>query len=238
MELFDDTTVAELSRCVLDKSVAESSTAGPYDITVVTVVLNAIDGNRSRRLHQCLDSVQKQKNVRVEHLIVDGASKDGTTEMLRAYKNRNVDIRLLSKPDAGIYDAMNRGIALAHGKYVIFLYSDDYYQDPLHDLTYRQKPNFCSKPSADRGDWSRGRDCYYGNAGTQTYRKTPSYDPTTNTCNVKIETFNCKKTGTLRKWRNRCKLWYPDKPDSVETKTYKMPEWNDKGSKFFKSDCK
>ena len=102
---------------------------------------------------------------------------------------------------------------------------------------YREEPNFCSKPSGYAGWGSENNACPNGNAGVRTYRKTPSYDPATNTCNVTIETYNCKKTGTLRKWKDRCKQWDVNKPDSVETKAYSMPEWNDKGSTFFKDDC-
>ena len=77
-----------------------------------------------------LDSVQQQEGVRLEHLIIDGASTDGTLELLKDYNNTNHDIRILSKPDNGIYEAMNRGIALSRGKYVIFLNSDDYFHNP------------------------------------------------------------------------------------------------------------
>ena len=68
-----------------------------------------------------------QTGVVVEHLIIDGSSTDGTLDFLQAYTNAHHDIRILSKPDSGIYEAMNRGIALSRGKYVIVLNSDDYY---------------------------------------------------------------------------------------------------------------
>lgn len=128
METLDGSVAEDLSRLVLDKP-ASSSSDGNCDVTVVTVVFNAVKGGRGKMFCQCLDSVQSQRGVAVEHLIVDGASEDGTVDMVRGYDNRNVGIRLLSFHDSGIYDAMNRGIALARGKYVVFLNSDDFYHD-------------------------------------------------------------------------------------------------------------
>ena len=96
-------------------------------VTVVTVCFNPLKAGREELFTKNLDSVQLQSGVATEHLIIDGASTDGTLDFLRAYPNKNHDIRILSKADSGIYEAMNRGIALARGKYVIFLNSDDYY---------------------------------------------------------------------------------------------------------------
>ena len=139
-----DIVVEDLSRRVLDKP-APSQAGGGCDVTVVTVVFNAIEGGRGEMLRQCLDSVQSQRGVAVEHLIVDGASKDGTVDMVRGYDNRSAGIRLLSAPDSGIYDAMNRGIALARGKYVVFLNSDDFYHDAsgLADAVARLERTGC-----------------------------------------------------------------------------------------------
>lgn len=63
----------------------------------------------------------------IEHLVIDGASKDGTIEMVLGHANPQ--IRLISEPDRGIYDAMNKGLALASGEIVGFLNSDDFYAD-------------------------------------------------------------------------------------------------------------
>lgn len=85
-------------------------------VSVVTVVFNAVKSGRARELRQCLASVQNQENVKIEHLIVDGASKDGTLDLIREFKNDRTPIRLYSAKDQGIYHAMNRGIALARGR--------------------------------------------------------------------------------------------------------------------------
>lgn len=97
------------------------------EVTVVTVCFNPLKDGRKELFMKNLDSVQEQVGVTIEHLIIDGASTDGTLDFLASYNNSNCDIRILSKPDSGIYEAMNRGIALAKGKYVTFLNTDDYY---------------------------------------------------------------------------------------------------------------
>lgn len=137
---------ALLERDVLVKEPSEAPRdEGVPDVTVVTVVFNAFKSGRGEQFRQCLDSVQRQEGVRMEHLVIDGASKDGTVEYLRSYVNRFVRMRVLSKKDNGIYDAMNRGIALARGKYVIFLNSDDYYHDPrgMKDSFAMLEKTFC-----------------------------------------------------------------------------------------------
>ena len=103
--------------------------ADSIDVTVVTVCFNPLKDGRRELFLKNLDSVQAQENIRLEHLIIDGASTDGTLDWLMEYENTRYDLRLLSKPDSGIYEAMNRGIALARGKYIIYLNSDDYFHD-------------------------------------------------------------------------------------------------------------
>lgn len=102
----------------------------PIEVTVVTVVRNAVSAGRTREFVQSMASVQMQANVRAEHLIVDGASDDGTLELIGTLPSDRIPRVVSSARDSGIYDAMNRGFRLARGKYVIFLNSDDYYCDP------------------------------------------------------------------------------------------------------------
>ena len=112
---------------LLQKKASEKAIETVPIVTVVTVCFNPLKAGRQELFAQNLDSVQKQTGVVLEHLIIDGASTDGTLDFLKAYDNKYHDIRILSKADTGIYEAMNRGIALARGKYVIFLNSDDFY---------------------------------------------------------------------------------------------------------------
>lgn len=109
------------------KPASSNAVATVPDVTVVTVCRNPLNAGRRELFAKNLDSVQLQTGVVLEHLIIDSASTDGTMDFLMQYDNKHHDICILSKPDTGIYDAMNRGIALAQGKYVIFLNSDDYY---------------------------------------------------------------------------------------------------------------
>ena len=121
-------SIEELEGSVIVKETGRKT--GDVDVTIVTVCFNPLKAGRREVFRKNLDSVQAQEGVRLEHLIVDGASTDGTQEWLMDYGNLNHEIRILSKPDSGIYEAMNRGIALARGRYILYLNSDDYFHDP------------------------------------------------------------------------------------------------------------
>jgi glycosyltransferase involved in cell wall biosynthesis len=89
-------------------------------ISIITVSYNC-----ALVVGDCLASVAAQSYPRVEHVVIDGASTDGTLALLQAhYKQLAV---LVSEPDSGIYDAMNKGIDLAGGDVIGFLNSDDLY---------------------------------------------------------------------------------------------------------------
>ena len=87
--------------------------------------------NAESVLQRTLDSVMKQTCCNVEHLIIDGKSKDKTLAMVKAYKHKNDvgesahEIRVFSEPDKGLYDAMNKGIDRATGDYLVFLNAGD-----------------------------------------------------------------------------------------------------------------
>ncbi|TYQ10703.1 UNVERIFIED_ORG: GT2 family glycosyltransferase [Gordonia westfalica J30] len=95
------------------------------DISIVTVVFNNLDG-----LRYTAASVERQSGVTIEHIIVDGASTDGTLEWLNSY-NPAYAVKKISEPDAGIYDAMGKGIKLAEGKYIQFLNGGDSFSDDV-----------------------------------------------------------------------------------------------------------
>lgn len=120
-------SIEELQGDLITKPASQNVTGATPDVTVVTACFNPLKEGRRELLAKNLDSVQQQTGVVLEHLIIDGASTDGTLDFLKAYNNTNHVIRILSKADSGIYEAMNRGIALARGKYVIFLNTDDCY---------------------------------------------------------------------------------------------------------------
>lgn len=91
--------------------------------TVITVVYNCADS-----IEQTIRSVLSQTCSSMEYIIVDGGSTDGTLEIIDRYKD-SVS-KFVSKPDRGIYDAMNRGIAMAEGLWINFMNSGDTFTDP------------------------------------------------------------------------------------------------------------
>ncbi len=97
-------------------------------ITVVTVVYNLVEAGRIETFRQCVQSVHEQTYGNVEHLIIDGASTDGTLALIKEFEDKGW-VTCRSEADSGIYDAMNKGIRAARGDYVIFLNSDDFYHD-------------------------------------------------------------------------------------------------------------
>ena len=104
-------------------------------ITVITVTYNLLKNGRRDAFLQCLESVHNQTYPNIEHLIIDGASTDGTVEMLQEYAEKGW-IKYVSEPDSGVCDAMNKGIKQAKGEYIAILNSDDYYyKDALWELT-------------------------------------------------------------------------------------------------------
>ena len=91
-------------------------------ISVITAVYNNRD-----TIADALDSVLTQTHGDVELIVIDGGSTDGTLEILRHYADR-ISV-LVSEPDNGIYDALNKGLQLATGEIVGFLHSDDVFAD-------------------------------------------------------------------------------------------------------------
>lgn len=90
-------------------------------MTIITVAFNA-----AATLRYSLDGVAAQ-SIRVEHLLIDGGSTDATLAIAREYPHLS---RIVSEPDRGIYDAMNKGIGLASGEIIGILNADDCYAGP------------------------------------------------------------------------------------------------------------
>lgn len=91
-------------------------------ISIITVVRN-----NKKTVEEAIESVLAQTYQELEYIIVDGASTDGTIEIVKNYRDKIT--KLISEPDKGIYDAMNKGIALATGDVIGILNSDDFYVD-------------------------------------------------------------------------------------------------------------
>ena len=93
-------------------------------ISIITPSLN-----RAGMIDSAIDSVLAQDYPRMEHIVVDGGSTDGTLDRLKRYPQ----VRVLSGPDAGMYDALNKGLAAATGEVIGFLNSDDLYVEGVFD---------------------------------------------------------------------------------------------------------
>ena len=94
---------------------------------MVTVSLITATYNCKDVVGDCLDSVASQVCGQVQHVVVDGASTDGTAALLEARLNQ-ID-NYSSEPDSGIYDALNKGISRATGDIIGFLHADDLFVD-------------------------------------------------------------------------------------------------------------
>ena len=92
-------------------------------ISIVTVSYNS-----ANTLRDTLESVLNQTYADIDYVVVDGASTDGSVELLREYEQKfHGRMRWISEPDEGLYDAMNKGLSLACGEAVGFLNSDDFF---------------------------------------------------------------------------------------------------------------
>ncbi len=107
--------------------------------SIITVTYNA-----ESVLRRTLQSVLTQSWPNVEHIIVDGASTDGTLTIAREYAEESAElnehtVRIISEPDKGLYDAMNKGLSMATGDYICYMNAGDSYPNEtvLTDMVLR-----------------------------------------------------------------------------------------------------
>lgn len=119
-------------------------------LSVITATRNLIEAGREETFGQTVASVRGQQGADVEHVVVDGASTDGTRERIEELAAKGAVDVFRSAADCGVYEAMNRGAALASGDYLLFLNSDDYLHrtDGLAELaeTAAGAPDFVAAP--------------------------------------------------------------------------------------------
>jgi len=118
-------------------------TVGSVNISLITVTFNA-----ANTIEKCIKSVIAQSYPNVEYIIIDACSTDATISIINRYKNHVH--HLISEPDKGIYDGMNKGIALATGDIIGIINADDHFADD-HILTH-----------VARAFQSSGADIIYG----------------------------------------------------------------------------
>lgn len=106
--------------------------------SIITVVFNGAE-----LLPGTVESVKSQDWPHIEYLIVDGASTDGTTDLIARYARELPYLRWISEPDKGLYDAMNKGLRMATGDYVWFLNCGDalYAPDTLSRIAAQLTPD-------------------------------------------------------------------------------------------------
>ena len=91
-------------------------------ITIITITYNS-----AATIEQTINSVLNQDYKNIEYIIVDGGSTDNTLKVIEKYKTRIS--KFISEKDNGLYDALNKGLALATGDFIGILHSDDFYID-------------------------------------------------------------------------------------------------------------
>ncbi len=140
-----------------------ASTKAPL-FTIITVCYQA-----EAVIENTIKSVLDQRYDDFEYIIVDGASTDGTCEIIGKYLD-DPRIRFLSEPDKGLYDAMNKGIRMSVGKYLNFMNAGDCLNDPdvLTDVSkvIREHPDI---------DFIYGDVLYIYEDGSESIRKYPGY---------------------------------------------------------------
>ena len=104
-------------------------------ISIITPCLN-----RAKYIEDAVESVLKQNYPYFEHIIIDGGSTDGTLDILARYPH----LRVVSEPDRGLYDALNKGIQVARGDIIGWLNSDDLYTDGVFYDVARKATEFPS----------------------------------------------------------------------------------------------
>jgi glycosyltransferase involved in cell wall biosynthesis len=105
-------------------------------VSIITVVYNNKQG-----MEKTLCSIASQTYTALEYIVIDGGSTDGTTEIISRFQDK-ISI-LISEPDKGIYDAMNKGLRLAKGELIGIINSGDFYENDAVDMvvnSYHENP--------------------------------------------------------------------------------------------------
>ncbi|MBK5961877.1 glycosyltransferase [Rhodoplanes elegans] len=146
------------------QSPASNQENRPPTLSIVTVTYNS-----EATLEDTLRSVRRQSWRDFEHVVVDGGSTDGTLDILKAAGD---SVCWVSERDAGIYDAMNKGIRRSRGRWIHILNSDDYYASD--DVLSRVMPSLV-EDAVNYGDLIRADDDGSRVAQRYPFRKWPLY---------------------------------------------------------------
>ncbi len=121
------------------------------EVTIITPTSNIVDKGQADDFTLLVNLLDRQTYEFVDHLIIDNASQDGTEVLLKEYKNSGF-LTFYSEPDRGKFDAMNKGLLRAKGKYVAFISCDDFYHDitgiaDVVNVMEEEDADFCFFPS-------------------------------------------------------------------------------------------
>ena len=119
-------------------------------ISIITVCFNSI-----KTIKKTIEGVLSQTYGNYEHIFIDGGSTDGTIDLIKSYQQKYGNRLVLHVgEDKGIYDAMNKGIQLAHGQIIGIINSDDWYDtSALAEVAHTyQKANNCLLYTSDAAD--------------------------------------------------------------------------------------
>ena len=120
-------------------------------VSIITATQNIVEKGQTDDFNLLISLLDRQTYPKIEHIIVDGASNDGTTELLKNYKNKGY-LNFISERDTGKFAAFNKGIMRAKGKYVSFVSCDDFYHDitaiaDVVNLMEAEQADFCFSPA-------------------------------------------------------------------------------------------
>lgn len=124
-------------------------------VSIITVCYNS-----EKTIRQTMDSVLKQTYSNIEYIVVDGASTDGTLEIIEEFKSQfGVRMRCISESDSGIYDAMNKGIRMATGEVIGIINSDDYYElNAIEKVVRAYNKGGCAVLYGEMRTWIDGKE--------------------------------------------------------------------------------
>lgn len=109
-------------------------------ISIVTACYNS-----ASTISRTIESVLSQSTSPYEHILVDGGSTDDTLSIIESYRDqyqaKDISLTVISEPDRGVYDAMNKGIHAASGDIIGLLNSDDYYEKDAMEILMREVKN-------------------------------------------------------------------------------------------------
>lgn len=157
-------------------------------LSIITITYNA-----AITLERTLKSVKEQTYTDIEHLIIDGNSKDRTLELIQKYDNNK--LKWISEPDNGLYDAMNKGIILSSGEYLCFLNAGDtFYATDTVEKIMKSANSFSQSP-----DIIYGETAIVDNSGNFLYMRRLNAPETLNWKSFKKGMVVCHQAFIVRK---------------------------------------